>query len=228
MPDVKTSESTTAPSNPDVDPTISKLLKGLQGTYDRSAAMFGPSLNTDAANATRSAWDTTLDAAGNPAYGNAISGAMSEFGDIAAGNRFGDGDSQWQAVEDDLSNRILSQTNNSFNNSGLFGSDSNQRAASEGLGSAIGNLRLSRLQGNEARQERAASYLPALFQGSLAPGAAMGGVAASMRDTPWDPLLNASAVLGNTAGAGGTESSKSVPWWAAALGAGTGIAGLFG
>jgi hypothetical protein len=131
-------------------------------------------------------------------------------------------------VRDNLATDIMSKTNAGFNNSGLFGSDSNQRAVGEGLAQGLGGLDLTRLQGNEARQERAASYLPALFSGSMQPGAAISGVGDSMNNAGWGPLNQASSVLGATAGSGGTQSSKQIPWWQALLGGVGTVAGLSG
>lgn len=237
----QTTTSTNNPSNPDVNPTVSTLLRGLQGAYGEGVEVFDQSLYPGVGDTTRSAWDSTLSAANNPGYSNALGGAMTEFGDIAQGNRFGMDDPGYATLRNNLANDVLTRTNTSFNNSGLFGSDSNQRAAGEGLGNALAGLDYSNFQSDQARQERALSYLPQIFQASLAPSAAMGAVGSAQdadalatrqgendlfrrqNDNVWDALARSSSILNGTAGAGGstqTTTSPSTPWWQSALGLG--------
>jgi hypothetical protein len=238
MGNVTTSSSESKPSNPDVNPTMSMLLKGLQGAYKGGIKVFDKELYPGVGDTTRSAWDATLGAANNPAYSNAMSGAMSEFGDIAQGKRFGMDNPGFAA----LRQGVIQDVNGSFNNSGLFGSDSNARAAADGLG----RLDYSNFLNDQQRQERALSYLPQIFQGQMMPGAAMGAVGAAQdadalarrqsendlfrrkNDAPWDALARSSSILAGTASQGGSTTSQQVPWWAAALGGAGALGGLFG
>jgi hypothetical protein len=237
MGNVTTSSSSTAPSNPDVNPTMSMLLKGLQGAYKGGIKVFDKEMYPGVGDTTRSAWDTMLGAANNPDYSSAISGAMGEFGDIAQGKRFGMDNPGYAA----LRQGVIQDVNSSFNNSGLFGSESNARAAADGLG----RLDYSNFLNDQGRQERALSYLPQLFQAGLAPGAAMGAVGSAQdadalaqrqsendlfrrqNDAPWDALARSSSILAGTAQPGGSTTSQQVPWWAAALGGASTIAGAF-
>jgi hypothetical protein len=235
---VQTSSSSTSPSNPDVNPTMSMLLKGLQGAYKGGIKVFDKEMYPGVGDTTRSAWDTMLGAAGNPDYASAISGAMGEFGDIAQGKRFGMDNPGFQSLRDG----VIQKVGSAYNNSGLFGSDSNYRAASEGLA----GLDYSNFLNDQGRQERALSYLPQLFQAGLAPGAAMGAVGSAQdadalaqrqsendlfrrqNDAPWDALARSSSILAGTASQGGSTTSQQVPWWAAALGGAGALGGLFG
>lgn len=245
MGNVTTSSSSTSPSNKDVDPTVSKLLKGLQGQYDSGVEVFDKTLYPGVGGTTQNAWQTTLDAAGNPDYANAVGGAISDFGDVAAGNRFGMNDPGYATLRGNIQSDVMRDVNKTFGSSGLFGSDSNLDAAGEGLGNALAGLDYTNYQNDVTRQQQAAQMLPGLYSASLAPGAAQAGVGAAQdadalaarqgendlfrrqNDAGWDALARSSSVLAGTAGSSGSNTENQIPWWAAIGGAGAGLAGAF-
>ena len=94
-----TSTSSTAPANPDVNSTISKLAKGIGAQVVPGASLFTPpGANTTGGQA------ASLSAANNPLYSNAVNGAIGSFGNIAAGNQFGTNDPGYAALRNKLSN----------------------------------------------------------------------------------------------------------------------------
>lgn len=227
------STSTTSPTNAAADATLTKLATGLGNEYSPGKSLFtAPGANTTGGQA------ASLSAASNPLYSAGINSAIGDFGDVAAGNRFGTNDPGYAALRSKLSNDVLTQTNQSFNNSGLFGSDSNQRAAGEGLGNALAGLDYGNYQQDIQRQQQAAGMLPGLFSAQQLPssvqqsvGASQDAASAAQAAGPSDFLAKLSAIAAGTAGAGGTtqtNTSPGTPWWQTALGAGIGAAGLFG
>ena len=240
----QTATSTSGPSNPAVTATQTKLLEGLQGAYDSGVKVFDKPLYPGVGPTTQNAWAETLNAAGNPDYAAGIAGATKDFADIAAGNRFGMDDPGYATLRNKVANDTATKIYGDFNNSGLFGADSNMRAAGEGLGNALAGLDYANFQNDQARQERAASYLPQLFQAGLAPGAAMGAVGSAQdadalaarqaendlfrrtNDTAWDKLARSSSILSGTAANSGTTTTSTTPttpWWQSALGLGVAL-----
>jgi phage tail sheath gpL-like len=71
-----TSTSTSAPLNPEVNSTLSKLLQGVQATYQPGSGT-PETLNTG--------WNSQLGAATNPDYARGVAGSTSELADIASG-----------------------------------------------------------------------------------------------------------------------------------------------
>lgn len=244
MGNVTTSSQTSGSANPDVDPTVSKLMKGLQGQYDSGIKVFDQSLYPGVSDTTQQGWQTTLDAAGNQDYAQGIGGAISEFGDIAAGNRFGQDDPGYAVMRNKLQSDVMRDVNKTFGASGLFGSDSNMRAAGEGLGNALGGLDYANHQSDIQRQGMAAGMLPGIYSASMAPGAAMAGVGSAMdadamaqrggdndlfrrqNDAGWDALAKSSSILAGTAPAGGQTQQNQIPWWMALGGGISTLAGL--
>jgi hypothetical protein len=228
-----TSTSSTAPANPDVNNTISALAKGISSEYSPGKSLFvAPGANTTGGQA------ASLAAANNPLYSQGINGAIGDFADVAAGNRFGTNDPGFAALRSKLSNDVLTQTNQSFNNSGLFGSDSNQRAASEGLGNALAGLDYGNYQQDIQRQQQAAGMLPGLFSAAQLPssvqqsvGASQDAAAAAEKAGPTDFLGKLIAEAnGNAANAGQiqTNTSPGTPLYQTLLGLGIGGLGLVG
>lgn len=244
MGNVTTSSQSSGSSNPEVGPTVSKLMKGLQGQYDSGVKVFDQNLYPGVSDATTQGWNTTLEAAQNPAYAGAIGDTLSEFGDIAAGNRFGQNDPGYSVLRNKLQSDVMRDVNKTFAGSGLFGSDSNMRAAGEGLGNALGGLDYANHQSDIQQRAQAAGMLPGLFSASMAPGAAQAGVGAAMdadamaqrqgendlfrrqNDAGWDALAKSSSILAGTAPSGGTTTEKQIPWWAAVGGGLSTLAGL--
>jgi hypothetical protein len=227
----QTSTSSTAPANPDVNNTISKLAKGIGDQVVPGASLFTPPGSN-----TTGGQSASLTAANNPIYSQGVNGALGDFADVAAGNRFGMNDPGYAALRSKLSNDVLTQTNQSFNNSGLFGSDSNQRAASEGLGNALAGLDYGNYQQDIARQQQAAGMLPGLFSAAQLPssvqqsvGASQDAASAAQAAGPTDFLAKLSAIAAGNAQAGGqtqTNTSPGTPLWQTLLGGAIGGAGL--
>jgi hypothetical protein len=242
---VETSSSSTTPANPDVNPTVSKLLKGLQGAYGQGVKVFDKSLYPGVSSTTQGAWGDTLNAANNPQFMGNVQSAMGEFGDIAAGRRFGENAPGFAALRSGIMDDVMTETNKTFDSAGLFGSDSNREAAGRGLGEALAGLDYGNYENDIARQERAIGNLGNLFSMNLMPGAAKAGVGSAMdadmlaqrggendlfrrtNDAPWDALARSSSILSGTAGAAGSNTSQQIPWWAALGGGLAGAAGLF-
>lgn len=187
--DVETAKSTSGPSNQDVNPTLSMLLKGLQGTYGKGAQV-------------------------SPWYTQGIEGAGQDFGAIAAGDRFGTDDPGYATLRQNVMDDAIKNTNASFDASGLFGSDSNRRATGEGVANAVAGLDYGNFLNDQQRQVGAVSTLRDLLD--------------AQNDPRWYDLDRGSSILAGTANAGGTTSSKSVPWWAALGGGISTLAGLGG
>lgn len=233
--DTQTTTSTSAPSNPAVDATVTKILGGVNSQLDTSPKVFGESLYGGVGPTTQQGWTSALTAANNPDYTSGIKGAIKSYSDIAAGN-FGN-----DPVRTNLINDVTTNANNSFNASGLFGSDSNQRAVGQGLGAALG-------QYDQSRQAQAAQLLPSLFQSSLLPSTVQGQIGGAQdantqaallgrndlyrrtNDAQRDNLAWGSSVLTGPASASGTtqtQTQPATPWWQSALGLGIGAAGAF-
>lgn len=242
---VETSRSSTAPANPDVQPTVSKLMRGLQGAYDTGIKPFNQSLYPGVGPTTQNAWAQTLGAAGNQDFAGGMSGAISDFSDVAAGKRFGLNDPGYARIRQGVIDDTMSNINSQFTNSGRFGGGSHVESLGEGVGNAVAGLDYSNFQSDIARQQQAVPMAQQAFQGSLMPSAAMGTVGSAQdadalarrqaendlfrrqNDAPWQALERSSGVLHGTAGAGGSNTSNSVPWWAAATGIGATAAGAF-
>ena len=227
----QTSTSSTAPSNPDVTATTSTLAKGLGALATPGATTY-----TAPGSTTTGGQAASLAAANNPLYSNAVNGAIGSFGNIAAGNQFGTNDPGYAALRSKLSNDVLTSTNQSFNNSGLFGSDSNQRAAAQGLGNALGGLDYQNFQNDQQRQAQAAGLLPGLFSAAQLPssvqqsvGASQDAANAAQAAGPTDFLAKLSSIASGNAAAGGTTQTNTqpgTPLWQTLLGAAVGGAGL--
>lgn len=223
---------TSDPSNPDVKATTSKLAQGIASEYSP-----GKSLYTAPGSNTTGGWASALAAASNPLFSGAVDGALSSFGNVASGNAFGTNDPGYAALRAKVADDTLTGINSSFNNSGLFGSDSNMRAAGEGLGNALANLDYGNYQSDVQRQQQAAGMLPGLFSAAQLPssvqqsvGAAQDADAAARANGPTDLLAKLTSIAaGNAAGSGTMQtSSTQVPWWQALLGAGATAAGTYG
>lgn len=237
-----TTTSSTAPANPAVTATQTKLLEGLQNAYAGGMKVFDKSLYAGAGGNTNAGWNATLAAANNPAYSGAINDTMGEYGQIASGQRFGMNDPGYAKIRQNVIDDTLTNIGSQFTNSGRFGGGSYLQGAGEGVGNAVAGLDYANYQSDIARQQQAAAALPGLFQASLAPGAALGAVGGAQdadsqarlmaendqfrrqNDGNWDALARSSSILSGTAPVGGmnttnTQTSPSTPWWQT-LGAG--------
>lgn len=209
--------SSNNPSNPDVAPTVSKLLKGVQTTYDASQVQTPPTLT--------GGWASQLGAAGNADYARGVSGATKELADIASGSRFGMNDPGYAAMRAKAGDDTLRDVNSMFTASGRFGSGSHVGTATEALGSVNAGMDYQNFQNDQQRQMQAMSALPSMFAAGQAPGSVQQSVGEQQRANPWYNLGQASSIASGNYGAGGqTMTQPGTPWWQSA--AGLGIAGL--
>ena len=199
--DTETTTQTNAPSNPDVNPTLSKLLQGVQGQYDKSQAWGTPEQMA-------SGWNVRARAAENPAYTSSIRDATSSFGDAAAGNDYSANDPYYKQLGDDT----LRDVNSMFTTSGRFGSGSHVDTAVK----ALGDVNNANIGADRAWQSQAAQMMPSLFAAGQAPGETITGIGREQQAAPWYNLGQASSILSGTAGAGGstsTSTTPATPWW---------------
>lgn len=207
--DTETSSQTNAPSNPDVNPTISKLLKGVQGTYDTAQS-------TGIPGALSKGWDAQRAAANNPDYARGISGATSDYADIASGNRFGMNDPGYAALRAGLQDDVTTGVNATLEGSGRFGSGSHATALASELTKSLGGLDYANFQNDQQRQDTATQMLPSLFAAGQAPGSVEASVGQQYQAAPWYNLGQASAIASGNYGAGGstsTSTTPATPWW---------------
>lgn len=145
--------------------TINNLLTGAGGVDEVFAG--GPTY-VGPGTTTTQAWDDALAAASNPSYDSGVSAGIdntaqmignwgltsSQAADLAntqalantyatnASTALDYGANGLDQLYSDVTNDTLQAVNSSFNNSGLFGSDSNQEAAAAGVASALAPLQL--------------------------------------------------------------------------------------
>lgn len=202
-------ETTSGPSNPMVDSSLTKLLGGLQGTYDSTTAAGTP------ANL-QQGWTQQINAAANPDFARGINGATADFADAAAGNQYGANDPAFAK----LSDNTLRDVNAMFTNSGRFGSGSHVETAVN----ALSDVNNANIAADRQWQSSAAGMLPQMFAAGQAPGSVQASVGEQQRSAPWFNLQNASSVLAGTSGASGTTTTQpATPWWQSAIG----LAGQF-
>lgn len=211
----ETSTQSTAPSNPDVQPTLSRLLQGVQGTYNTTQQNGTPA-------ALAQGWASQFGAASNPDFMRGVSGATADFADAAAGNQYGAND----AYYDQLSDNTMRDVGAMFTNSGRFGSGSHVETAVK----ALGDVNNANIAADRAWQAQAASALPAMFSAGQMPGAVQTAIGQDQRAAPWYNLGQASSILAGTAGAGGSTSTMTqpaAPWWQAPVAIGGTLASAF-
>jgi hypothetical protein len=238
-----TSTSSSAPTNPDVQATASKLAKGISTAYDAGPQVFGESLYSPAGSTTQDAWSKALTAANNPDYAASTAAGIKDFGDIAAGKRFGQNDPQYQRLRAKAMDDAVSNVGQAFNSSGRFGGGSYVTNATEAAGDTAARMDLARLSQDEARQTGAVSTL-AQLQGMAQQPATITGAIGSAQDANqtgilqgradlqqrqangWTDLIAklTSAGAGNAAASGTTTTNTmtkpETPWWQSALGIG--------
>lgn len=243
-----TSTQTTGSADPVVKSTLDQLLGtssgGLQGIFTKGPQVFNQSEYAGVSPTTTGAWNNSLAAAGNPTYAGGVQGALTDQAAKAGGQNLGVNDPTYEALRTKLMNDTLGATNASFNNSGLFGSDSNQRAAGEGVGNALAGLDYTQYQNGQQQQQQAIQNLPGLFSALQAPSATAGAVGSAMdadkqatltgqadlfnrtQNAPLLQLQQLAGILGGSAPSAGTTTTKSqpsTPWWQSALGLGASL-----
>lgn len=227
MGNVNTGTSQSQSSSPAVRKAVDTLAGGVTAAYSP-----GKSLYVDPSANTTQGWQASLNAANNPAYAGGLAGAIQSYGNRASGAEIGMNAPGYSAIRDRLQNDVTANVNNNFNNSGLFGSDSNRRGLTEGLTSSLGALDYQQYNDSLSRQAEAANILPTLFQGAQLPagiqqsiGAAQDANNAAKAAGPTDYLAKLTGIAAGNAGAAGTTTNTQTPLWKLLLGAGATIAG---
>lgn len=163
----------------------------------------------------------------------------------------------YQALRSKLRDDTATGIYADFNNSGLFGSDANMESAGEGIASALAGLDYGNFQNNVNNQYRSLDSQRGIFGDQFGMGqqaltneqnavGLLGQVGSAQdannlakrmgeydlftrqHDADWEALARASSILGGTAGAAGSTTSNTVPWWAALLGGAATGASIFG
>lgn len=207
------STTTSGPSNPDLNKTVSALAKGISAEYSPGKSLYvAPGANTTAG------WNASLAAANNPAFASGMSGAINSYSNRAAGNELGMNDPGYATLRAKLGNDVMQTVNSAYNNSGLFGADSNMKAAASGLTDSLGALDYQQYNNSLDRQMQAATLLPQLFSGAQLPSSIQQSIGASQDASeaarlagPTDYLGKLSSILAGTAGAAGTTTTQSQP-----------------
>lgn len=241
----QTSTSTTKPANASITKTTNNLLGGIDAAWAKGPSVFNESLYAGLGDTTKNGLQSLMGSANNPAYSSGVQGAIDSFGRTASGANLGMNDPGYATIRNKLSNDVLTSTNNSFNNSGLFGSDNNQKQAASGLADSLGALDYQQYNDSQDRQVQAAGLLPGLYQASQQPASTMLSAGAiqdadaqatlqgrydlSTRqgNAQTDLLAKLSSILNGTASTAGsttTTSQPSTPWWQSALGLAVGLA----
>lgn len=238
-----TSTSSSAPTNPDVQATASKLAKGISTAFDTGPQVFNESLFQPAGATTQDAWAKALAAAGDPTYAAGVNGAMEDVADIAAGNRFGQNDPQYQRLRENAMNDAVTNVGQGFNSAGRFGGGSYVKTATEAAGDTAARMDMARLAQDEARQAQAIGMLPGLFSAKQQPATITGAVGSAQDQNAqgilqgradlherqangWTDLIAklTSAAAGNAASSGVTTTNTATrpetPWWQSLMGLG--------
>lgn len=172
--DTETTTQTSGPSNPDLSSLLSRVSKGIGGTYQPGGSSYvAPGANTTGG------WLDTLNAAGNPDFASGIDGALGSYARRASGAEIGADNPAYGAVRDRIANDVTTRTNDAFNNSGLFGSDKNVESLGRGLGDALGTFDYQNLQDDYGRQAQGADMLTKLLTGATLPGSIKSSVGAA-------------------------------------------------
>lgn len=239
--------SATGSSDPQVTKTLDQLLGsggGVSGLFQRGPKVFDQSTFAPAGATSQGAWQSALAAAHNPTYASGVQGALSSQAATAAGQNVGTNDPTYQAMRAKNVNDALTSVNGSFNNSGLFGSDTNRKEAGTGVANAMNNLDYQQFLNGQQQQQQAIQNLPGLYSASQAPSATAGAIGTA-QDTNQQGILSGQADLYNrqnnsqlnllqqlsgvlagtspSAGQTTTNTAPATPWWQSALGIGASL-----
>ena len=195
---------------------IAKQVKGMVG----GTTYVAPSATTTGG------WQASLNAANDPAYASGIKSAIDRYSGIAGGQS-GMNDPGYQAMRSKLQNDVTAGVNTSFNNSGLFGADSNQKSLASGLGDALGGLDYQQYRYGNDQASQAATMLPQLFSAQQLPssiqqaiGSAQDASAQAKQTGGLDWLTQLTSGLNGASSAVGSTSTTSKPLWQTLLGIG--------
>lgn len=225
-----TQTTSTGINNKALNDTVTKLSKGLGDLYKPGGTSYvAPGATTTGA------WNSSLSAAGDPAYASGIAGAIGSYGNRAAGNELGVNDPLYAQQRERLSNDVLTGVNSIFTGSGRFGSGSHAKSAATGLADALGGLDLAQRTESYGRQAEAATMLPQLLSGGQLPSSIAASVGAS-QDADAQAKANGqidyiSRILGAVNGASGaagtsTTTTTQPDLFRTLLGGGLGLAAL--
>lgn len=246
---VTTVQQSSAPANPNVTKTVDQILGSVQTELAKDPQVFDQSLATPAGATTQAGWNSTLTAANNPGYTSALSGAISDYGDIASGKRYGTDDPGYATLRANAANDAQELINGQFNSSNRFGGGSHVEKLGEGVTSALAGLDYGNFLNDQQRQAQALQLLPGAYQSSLLPGAAQTGVGSAMdantqsillgqndlfrrkADAKLNQLGQGTSLLAGNANASGTNSSSTstspgtpqTPLWQSLLGGAIGL-----
>lgn len=216
-----TETTTSGPSNPMVDTTLTNLLGGLNNEYAKAGA-------TGVNSTLNKGWEARLGAANDPNYARGVAGGTGELADIASGSRFGMNDPGYAALRAKAGDDTLRDVNAMFTASGRFGSGSHVGTATEALGNVNAGMDYQNFQNDQQRQFQAMSMLPGQFGAAQAPGAVWSSIGQEKQQQPWQGLQNASSILAGTSGASGQQqTSPGAPWWQAPVAIGGTLASAF-
>jgi len=225
-----TQTTTSGVNNAALNKTLTKVATGLGDLYQPGASSYVAPGST-----TTGGWAKSLDAANNPQFAGGIAGAIGSYGNRAAGKELGIDDPLYAAQRARLAGDVTKNVNGAFNNSGMFGSDSNIKTLAEALAEAQGGLDLQQRTESYGRQSEAANLLPQLFSGAQLPssiqqsvGASQDADKAAQANGKIDYLNRILAPLTGASGAAGTsQTTTNTPDpWRLLLGGGLGLAGL--
>lgn len=208
----------------------------LEGYANSPAPVFNKSMYPGLSSTTQGGLGALLSGADPDGYSGFVGGAMQDFGDVAAGNRFGMDDPGYQQLRAKAGEDTLKDVNSLFTQSGRFGSGSHVGTATESLGNVYAGMDYQNYQNDIARQTQAAGMLPGLYQAAQAPamtqlqgGAITDADALATRQAEgdqFDRTQNADynrllemlgAFSGSQQNAGMREQT---PWWQSLLGIG--------
>lgn len=225
----QTQQTVSGPSNPNVTVAQNKILDAAGQQLDAGAPFTG------AGDTTKNAWALGKSSAINPVFDSSLQGALQSYGDTAAGKFIGQNDPGYAAMRAKLSNDVLTATDNSFNNAGLFGSDNNRKEAASGLADSLGALDYQQYNDSLDRQTAAAQLLPQLYSDQQLPSATLGAIGSAedantannntSRQSQIIALANALNGVAGSSGQTSTTYQPQTPWWQSALGFGATLAG---
>lgn len=221
----QTSSSTTGSNNKDVNALLSTLSKGINSTYEQGGTTYVAPGST-----TTGSWADMLSAANNPDFSSGIAGALSSYSNRAAGNEIGNAAPGYAQLRQKAIDDAITGTTSQFANSGLFGSDRNQKLAAEGAADAALGYDYTNYNNSLDRQAEASNMLSSLFQSSMLPSSVTGAVGAAQdadaqaqSGGQLDYLRQFTSLLGGVAGASPqttTNKQPSTPLWQSLLGLG--------
>jgi hypothetical protein len=170
-----TTQQVSAPTNPDVQATASKLAQGISAAYDRGPSVFNESTFSPAGATTQDAWAKAIGAANDPAYMNGVKGAIGYAGnlargsgpsltetnlmDVANGKYLGQTDPNYQAAVDRAANGLAADVNASIGADGRYGSNVHVNALGDQIGALRTNAAIGELNTQRQRQMDALSAI---------------------------------------------------------------------